>query len=160
MTIRMEHVSVRLGRDPEDFRRFAVTVQIHSEVKPGLKATHDIDPGRATNSKELLALIGIGAGACCEYLGEKYNDAFDLNEVCRFAVAAFVEECHLQTHLAVGIEAKIKRLTEHASTVLTDAERELLHKVDWALKHHEKLTPVEMKWVNECILRIHSSQLH
>lgn len=160
MTIRLEHVSVRLGRDPEDFRRFAVTVQIHSAVRPGLKATNDIDPGKATNQKELMVLIGAAAGACCEYLGEKYNDTFEVNEVCRFAVQAFVEECRLQAELAVGIEAKIKRLTDHASTVLTDVERELLHKVDWALKHHEKLTPVEMKWVNECILRIHSSQLH
>lgn len=160
MTIMIEGIAVRLGRDPDDFRRFTVTVQAYSKNRPGLKSTTNLDPGKTNGQQHLLQLIGTAAAACAEYLGEKYADDIDPVTASQNAIRAFGEECRLQVELSKDAPAKVKRLEQHASAVLKDHERELLHKLSWSLKHGEKLTPVEVRWVDECLGRIHTNQLH
>lgn len=158
MTTTIQGVSARLGRDPDDFRRYLVTVQVYSQTKPGLKATNDIDPGKATNHQHLLQLVGTAAAACAEYLGEKYGDNIDPATASRDALRAFGEEAKLLVALAKDAPAKVKRL-EAMSARLPNEEQELLHKLRWAIDHGEKLTPLEIEWVNRRIGELHTNQL-
>lgn len=160
MSTTIEGTSVRLGRDPEDFRRFMITVQVYSRTRPGLKSTNDIDPGKVNGQQHLLQLIGAAGAACAEYLGEKYGENIDPATASQNAIRAFGEECRLQVALSKDAPAKVKRLEQHAAAVLKDHERELLHKLSWSLKHGEKLTPVEVQWVDQCLARVHNNQLH
>lgn len=158
MTTTIQGVSARLGRDPEDFRRYLITVQVYSRTRPGLKATHDIDPGKCSGQQHLLQMIGTAGAACAEYLGEKYGDNIDPVAASRDALRAFGEEARLQAALAKDAPAKVKRL-ESMSAQLRNEEQELLHKLRWALDHGEKLTPIEVEWVNQRIGELHAAQL-
>ncbi len=158
MTTMIEGVSVRLGRDSEDFRRYMVTVQAYSAMRPGLKSTTDIDPGKATNQAHLLQLIGAAGAACAEYLDETYGDNIDPTAAARSAIRAFGEECHLQVELMKDAPSKVKRLETHA-VMLKDGERELLRMLRWSIDQGRSLTPVEVQWVDEALGRIHGRNL-
>lgn len=157
MTVAVEGVSARLGRDPDDFRRYLVTVQVYSKTKPGLKASSNIDPGKATNQQHLLQLVGTAAAACAEYLGEKYGDNIDPVTASRDALRAFAEEARLTKALALDAPAKVKRL-EAMGARLPNQEKELLHKLRWAIDHGGQLTPLEIEWVNRRIAELHVNQ--
>lgn len=158
MTSTIDGVSVRLGRDPEDFRKYRISVQVYSRVKRGLKSNNDIDPGKVTGKDHLLQLVGAAGAACAEYLGDKYGDNVDPSSASRDAIRAFGEECRLQIALAADAPSKVKRLEKHAA-MLKDNERELLHKLSWSLKHGERLTPVEVNWVDQKLGAVHENNL-
>lgn len=160
MTIAIENVTVYLGRDPEDFRRYAVTVQVCAPSRPEFKASTDLDPGKATTSQQLLLMVAAAGAACAEYLGDKYNEVLNPGECGQIAQKAFAEECRLQNEMAKGLPPLLKRLRQHASLVLSAEERELLHKIEWAHNNGEKLTPIEMHFISTAVARIHTSQLH
>lgn len=158
MTTTINGVSARLGRDPEDFRRYRITVQVYSRVKPGLKASNDIDPGASNGQQHLLQLIGAAGAACAEYLGEKYGDNIDPATASRDAIRAFGEECHLLAAMSKDAPEKVKRLESQAVRLKAE-ERELLSKFRWSLDHGERLTPLEVEWLNRRIGELHQSQL-
>lgn len=159
MTTTINGVTVRLGRDSENTLKYLITVQVYSELRTGLKSNSEIDPGKANNQQHLLQLIGMAGAACAEYLGEKYGDNIDPEKSSKYAIQAFGEECRLQEALAKDAPAKIKRLEQH-TPILKEPERELLHKLSWALNHGCKLTPREVLWMNQCLARIHGNQIN
>lgn len=158
MTTTIEGISVRLGRDSEDFRRYVVTVQAYSLQRPGLKSTTDIDPGKANNQNHLLQLIGAAGAACAEHLDDKYGDNIDPAKSAQSAIRAFGEECRLQVELMKDAPSKVKRLETHA-VMLRDEERELLRQLQWVIDNGKNLTPVEVQWVDEALGRIHGRNL-
>lgn len=158
MTTTINGTTTRLGRDPDDFRRYMITVQVYSRARPGLKASHNIDPGKVTGQQHLLQLIGTAGAACAEYLGQKYGDNIDPAAASRDALRAFGEEAKLQVELSKDAPAKVKRL-ESMRSRLRDWETELLHKLRWAIDHNEKLTPLEVKWLDQRIGEIHAEGL-
>lgn len=158
MSVTIEGVQVRLGRDPDDLRRFSVNVAVYSQTKPGAKANSAIDPASAHGKEHLLHLIGISAAACCEWLHEKHDDNVDPAHAANAALHAFAEECRLQTELKKSGPAKLKRLEQHAAK-LPDQERELLLKLRWLIDKGQPLTPAEADWIDSRIRQIHKDQI-
>jgi hypothetical protein len=158
MTTAINGVNVRLGRDPEDFRRYQIVVQVYSARRPGLKSHYTIDPGKVNNKEHLLQLIATSASAGAEYLGQKYNDNIDPVRAGQYALQAFAEESRLIVELAKGAPAKVKRLETQVS-LLNNQEQELLHKLRWAVDNNRQITVGENNWLNSVLGRIHGSQL-
>ena len=158
MTTTIQGVQARLGRNPEDPRKYQVTVLMYSQVRPGLKSSTDIDPGQCASQQHLLQMIGTAGAACAEYLGEKYGDNIDPVVASRDAVRAFGEECRLLAAMSKDAPEKVKRLEAQAVRLKAE-ERELLSKFRWSLDHGERLTPLEVEWLNRRIGELHQSQL-
>ena len=158
MSTTINGITVRLGRDSENLARYVVTVQATSRRKPGLKASHDIDPGASNGQQHLLQLIGAAGAACAEYLGEKHGDNIDPVTASRDAIRAFGEECRLLAAMSKDAPEKVKRLEAQAVRLKAE-ERELLSKFRWSLDHGERLTPLEVEWLNRRIGELHQSQL-
>ena len=158
MTTTINGVTARLARDPEDFRRYRITVQVYSRVKPGLKASNDIDPGASNGQQHLLQLIGAAGAACAEYLGEKYGDNIDHVTASRDAVRAFGEECRLMAELAKDVPAKLKRLESNVAK-LSNENQEQLRRIRYLVDHQEKLLPKEVAWLNQRLGELHGGQL-
>ena len=158
MTTTIQGVSARLGRDPEDFRRYLITVQVYSRTRPGLKATHDIDPGKCSGQQHLLQMIGTAGAACAEYLGEKYGDNIDPVAASRDALRAFGEEARLQAALAKDAPAKVKRLEANVAK-LSNENQEQLRRLRYLVNHQEKLLPREVAWLNQRLGELHGGQL-
>lgn len=157
MSVTINGTTVKLDRDPEDWRRFRVTIQVKSVVRPGLKAEQYIDPGRATSTQHLLKGIGAAAALCVEHLGKKYKDNIDPSTAVRDAITAFGEECRLIAELSKDIDKKLDRLWK--SSVLDSKEREVLKRMLYLNGKGEKLTRQEGEWVNDKIAQLHSQNL-
>ena len=158
MTTTINAVTARLARDPEDFRRYRITVQVYSRVKPGLKASNDIDPGASNGQQHLLQMIGTAGAACAEYLGEKYGDNIDPVVASRDAVRAFGEECRLMAELARDVPEKLKRLEANVAK-LSNENQEQLRRLRYLVDHQEKLLPKEVAWLNQRLGELHGGQL-
>lgn len=158
MSTTINGVTARLGRDPEDVRRFRLTIQVYSKKRPGLKASNDIDPGKSSNQQHLLQLVGTAGAACAEYLGKRYGDNIDPAECAKFAIRAFGEECRLMEALKKDAPAKLKRLESMAAR-LRNEEQDLLSKLRFELNRGGQLTPLEVEWIDRRIGELHSSQL-
>lgn len=158
MTTTINGVTARLARDPEDFRRYRITVQVYSRVKPGLKASNDIDPGASNGQQHLLQLIGAAGAACAEYLGEKHGDNIDPATASRDAIRAFGEECRLMAELAKDAPAKLKRLESNVAK-LSNENQEQLRRLRYLVDHQEQLLPKEVAWLNQRLGELHGGQL-
>lgn len=158
MSTTINGVTVRLGRSEDDWRKYAITVQMKSLRQPGLKASNDIDPGVASGTDHLLKMIAAAGAACAEYLGEKYNEPQDPGAASRDALRAFQEECHLLKALAKDLPAKLKRLAHHLN-VLTSTEVEAVRRMQWLVDHQQQLTQKEVQWINEKVGALHGAQL-
>ena len=158
MSVTIEGVQCRLGRDPDDLRRFSINVAVYSQTKPGVKANSSVDPGAAHGKEHLLHMIGVAAAACCEYLHETHGDNVDPAHASKAALHSFAEECRLQEELKKSGPAKIKRLEFHADK-LPAQERELLLKLRWLIDKGQALTPVEDEWIDSRIRQIHKDQI-
>ena len=158
MTTTIQGVQVRLGRNPEDPRKYRVTVLVYSQKRPGLKSTTDIDPGKCANQQHLLQLIGTAGAACAEYLGKRYGDNIDPAECAKFAIRAFGEECRLVAELAKDAHSKLKRLESNAAK-LSNEHQEQLRRLRYLVDHQEKLLPKEVEWLNKRLGELHGGQL-
>ena len=158
MTTTIQGVSARLGRDPEDFRRYLITVQVYSRTRPGLKSSTDIDPGQCASQQHILQMIGTAGAACAEYLGEKYGDNIDPVVASRDAVRAFGEECWLMAELAKDVPAKLKRLEANVAK-LSNENQEQLRRLRYLVDHQEQLLPKEVAWLNQRLGELHGGQL-
>lgn len=157
MSTTIEGTTVRFERDPADWRRHMIAVQVESRSKPGFKAMHHIDPGKAVNAQHLMKGIAAAAAVCAEYLAKKYKDAIDPSTCIQNALRAFGEECRLMGELAKDLPIKLQRLK--TSDRLNGKERELLERMIWLTNRGEKLTRDEGEWVNEQIGKMHGVQL-
>lgn len=157
MSTTINGTTVRLARDPEDWRKYRVEVLVTSRTKPGLRATQYMDPGKAVNSDHLIRGVGAAAALCAEYLGTRYKEAVDPSTCIRDAIRAFGEECRLLGELARGIPEKLQRLK--GSDKLDGREREVLDRMMWLTNRGEKLTREEAELVNEWVGRLHGAQL-
>jgi hypothetical protein len=157
MSTSIEGTEVRLGRDPDDYRKYVITVAVHSAQRPSLKASVDVDPGKYPSVTALTEFLGISAGGCAEYLG-RYGDNIDPDAACRNAVKAFGEECRLLAELAKDVPAKIKRLEQH-KYLLNNEQVEMLRRMRYLVDHSERLLPIEVKWLNDRLAPIHGGQL-
>lgn len=158
MSTTINGITVRLGRDSENLARYVVTVQATSRRKPGLKASHEIDPGEAGDQRGLLHRIGIAGAACAEYLGEKYGDNIDPAAASRDALKAFGEEARLVASLKEQVPDKLKRLERNLG-VLKENQRELVMRLRFAFDRGSALTPEEVAAMDVMIGQIHGSQL-
>jgi len=157
MSTTINGVTVRLERNPEDWRRYQITIQVASRTRAGLKASRSIDPGKALNAKKLMEGVAAAAAVNAEYLGQKYNDIVDPSTAIRDALKAFGEECRLMGELAKGLPAKLKRLRGRME--LTAQEAELVKRMIWLTDRGERLTWEEAEWVNQKIGTLHGAQL-
>lgn len=155
MTTTIQDVQARLGRDPEDLRKYRVTIQVCSKKRPGLKSSTDIDPGEAASQHQLIRMVGAAGAACAEYLGERYGDNIDTGEAYRDAVRAFEGECKLVTAVAESAYEKLKRIEAHVAR-LSDEKRELVQRLRYLVDHYGKLLPREAAWIDQRIQEIHS----
>lgn len=158
MTTTIQGVQARLGRNPEDPRKYQVTVLVYSKKRTGLKSSTDIDPGQCASQQQLLQLIGTAGAACAEYLGKRYGDNIDPAECAKFAIRAFGEECRLMAELAKDVPAKLKRL-ESKAALLSNENQEQLRRLRYLVNHQEKLLPKEVAWLNQRLGEIHGGQL-
>lgn len=158
MTTTIQGVQARLGRNPEDPRKYQVTVLVYSQVRPGLKSSTDIDPGQCASQQHLLQMIGTAGAACAEYLGEKYGDNIDPVAASRDALRAFGEECRLMAELAKDVPAKLKRLESNVAK-LSNENQEQLRRLRYLVDHQERLLPKEVAWLNQRLGELHGGQL-
>jgi len=154
----IQGTEVRIERNPTDWRKFQVVVAVHSIKKDKLKATNEIDPKDYPGVEKLIQAVGIAAGACAEYLGQKHGDNIDPSGACKHAIRAFGEECRLIAELGKDVEAKIKRL-EHHKYLMTPEQVEQLQHMRYLVDHRERILPSEVQWINERLAPIHGSQL-
>lgn len=158
MSTTIEGTTVRIMRSPKDFRKYAITVQVESRVKPKLKSNVDLDPGESHNVKTLTAQVAAAAAGCAEYLGRKYGDNFDSQAVARSAIVALGEEARLIAGVAQTIEQKLRRL-ESNMYGLDNKTQEIVKNLRWILNRGGHVTPGEGAWVDEAIGKLHGSQL-
>lgn len=157
MSTTINGTTVRLERDPNDWRKYHVAVLVNSRVRPGFKAQQAIDPGRAINARQLIEAVGAAAALNAEYLGKKYKDVVDPSCCIRDAIQAFGEECRLIGELAKGLPEKLKRLD--TAGFLNEQEREVLKRMLWLTNRGEQLTRDEAEWVNQQVGKIHGESL-
>lgn len=157
MSTTINGTTVRLARDPADWRKYRVEVLVTSRTKPGLRAMEYMDPGKAVNANHLIRGVGAAAALCAEYLGKKYKDPVDPSCCIRDAIQAFGEECRLIGELARGLPEKLKRLKQ--SGKFSGREGEVLDRMLWLTERGERLTREESEWVNEQIGTLHGAQL-
>lgn len=157
MSVTINGVTARLERDPEQWQRYRVVIQVASVVRYGLKAEQYIDPGKAPDTRTLLKGVGAAAVLCVEYLGVKYKDNIDPSCASRDAIQAFGEECRMIAELAKGLDKKLARLKK--SDVLNAQERAIVERMIFLVEKGEKLTRDEGEFVNEKIAALHGSQL-
>lgn len=157
MSVTINGVTVKLDRDPEDWRRYRVTIQVKSPTRPGLKGEQYIDPGKAVSTQQLIKGIGAAAAVCAEYLATRYGDHLDPSTCIRDAITAFGEECRLIAELSKDIDKKLDRLWK--SSILSSKERDVLTRMLYLNGKGEKLTRQEGEWVNEKIAQLHSANL-
>lgn len=158
MTTTIQGVQARLGRNPEDLRKYMVTVLVYSQKRPGLKSSTDIDPGGCANQQHLLQMVGTAGAACAEYLGNRYGDNIDPAGAARDAIRAFGEECRLMAELAKDVPAKLKRLESNMGK-LSNEHQEKLRRLRYLVDHQEQLLPKEVAWLNQRLGELHGGQL-
>lgn len=158
MATKINDVTVKMGRLEADWRKHAIIVQVHSRMKPGLKAAQELDPGKAINAQELMKGVGAAAVLGAEYLGKKYKDIIDPSTAARDAIRAFGEEARLIGELAKDMPEKIRRLQAEASR-FGEQERAVIDRMKFLVGRGEKLTVDEAEWVNNRIADIHSQQM-
>lgn len=159
MSVTINGVTVRLQRDPENWRRFQVAVQVVSRKRPGLKAERTMDPGKAQGLSDLTKGIAAAAALNAEYLGDKYGDNIDPSLAIRDALQAFGEECRLLAAQSAGVGDKLKRLSESAWIKGQDREREAVRRMRWLIDRGERLTGGEIEWINAALAQHHASQI-
>ncbi len=157
MSTTINGTTVRLERFPEDWRRYRVVVLVNSRVRPGLKATNYLDPGKAVSVRHLCHGVGATAALCAEYLGKKYKDIVDPSTCIRDAIQAFGEECRLMGELGRDLPKKLERVRTEGK--LNEKEREVLDRMIWLIGRGEALLSTEINWVNEQIGNIHGAKL-
>lgn len=158
MATSVEGVLVKVGRMEDDWRKFAIIVQVRSLNKPHLKASKEIDPGKCLNQAELLKAVAVAAGLCSEYLGKKYGENQNPGLCVIYSQRAFLEEMRLMAELKKDAPEKIKRLKNNSS-ILSGAETTLLDRLDWLVKRGESLTLQEGQALDVMVGRLHSNQL-
>ncbi len=158
MTITVQGTQARLGRNPEDPRKYQITVFVYSQKRRGLKAGVDIDPGQAANQQHLIQLVGMAGAACAEYLGKRHGDNIDPVTASQDAIRAFAEECRLMAELAKDAPTKIKRLENNAGR-LSNADQEQLRRLRYLVDHQERLLPKEVAWLNQRLEKLHEDLL-
>lgn len=62
-----------------------VQVQVHSLMRPGLKANNEMQFDRYATDRDMKAFVMTAAGAEAEYLNEKYKDSLDPSECAKVA---------------------------------------------------------------------------
>lgn len=157
MTTTIEGVEISLSRLSSDWRKTAVRVKVASIKKPGLWADNEIDTENAGDAKALINLVGVAAGACCEYLGKRYGDNRDPTAVAKIAMNAFAEECRQQAALSKGMKEKVTRLHSNAELFGQDAQ-EFIDRAWWTINRDEMLTPAEAVAVDKLIVLLHQAQ--
>jgi hypothetical protein len=157
MSTTINGVTVRLARDPDDWRKYRIEILVDSRVKPGFKAMQYLDPGKATGAREVIKGVGAAAALCAEYLGLKYKEAVDPSCCIRDAIQAFGEECRLMGELARDLPSKLLRI--RASGKLSGQEREVLDRMIWLTDRGERLTRDECELVNNWVGDLHGAQL-
>jgi hypothetical protein len=157
MSTTINGVTVRLEREEVNWKKYQITVQVASRVRPGLKTSASIDPGKAMDSRQLMRGIAAAASLGAEQLDKKYGDVIDPSTAIRDALQAFGEECRLIAELKKDLPSKLKRLLE--SSVLNAKERDVVGRMVWLTDRNRGLTRDEYEWVNQKIGQIHGSQL-
>lgn len=158
MSTTINGVTVRFEREPEDWRKHQIVVQVNSRVKRGLKAQQEIDPGKSPDVRTLIRGVGAAAALCAEHLGMKYGDTVDPEGCIRDAIQAFGEEVRLIAELGADIAAKMKRLEGNLSR-FDNKEAEVIRRMKYLVDKGENLTREELEWVNIKIGEIHGAQL-
>lgn len=157
MSTTINGTTVRLARDPEDWRKYRIEVLVDSRSRPGFKAMQYMDPGKAINARDLIKGVGAAGALCAEYLAGKYKEAVDPSCCIRDAIQAFGEECRLLGELARDVPAKLQRI--RTSGKLSEREREVLDRMIWLSERGERLTREECELVNHWIGQLHGAQL-
>lgn len=157
MSTTINGVTVRLERDPSEWRKYQVVVQVASRVRIGLKTSATIDPGTAVDSTQLMKGIAAAASLGAEQLDRRYKDQIDPALAIRDALRAFGEECRLIAELGKDLPAKLARLRQFSG--LTAQEHELIGRMCYLVDRGDGLTRTEVEWVNQRIGRIHGSSL-
>lgn len=158
MSTTINGVTVRIERNPDDWRKHQVTVQVASRKRPGLKASHSIDPGKCSSVHELGRVVGAAAALAAEHLGKKYKDIMDPSLAIRDGIRALAEEARLMGELARDVPAKLKRLKANQSS-LSSLEQEVVGRMIWITDRGEKLTRDEGEWINQKVGALHGAQL-
>lgn len=160
MSVTINGTTVRLQRDPEDWRKLQVLVRVASVKKPGLCADQTFDPGKSPSTAMFLKALGAAAALCAEYLGERYGDNLDPASCSRDVYAAFREEAKLLAALRVDAAVKAKRLLQSGWGQRAPAEdRAKLERMAWLLNRGENLTAAEGEQINKWIGQLHRAQL-
>lgn len=158
MSVTINDTTVRIGRDPEDWRKHQIVVQVASRVKKGLKAQQELDPGKAPNAQTLARGVGAAAALAAEHLGMNYGDTIDPSACARDAIQALTEEARLIANLAKDLPSKVRRLRENGSK-FSEQERAILDRMNFLLGRGENLTRDEAEWVNSKIADLHDKNL-
>lgn len=158
MTTVMQGVEVRLGRLDSDWRKTAILVSVLSKKKPGVKSRNEIDPGACENQADLLKRVGLAAGACAEYLCERYRETIDPSMAVIYGQRAFLEEMKLLSELKKDVPKKLQRLLgmKHA---LQNNELEFLDRCKFFVDKDMTLTADEVHALDVLLGRIHGSSL-
>lgn len=160
MSVTINGTTVRLQRDPEDWRKLQVLVRVASVKKPGLCADQTFDPGKAPTMSHFLKALGAAAALCAEYLGERYGDNLDPASCSRDVYAAFREEAKLLASMRQDAAQKIKRLRSSGWGQRAPAEdRAQLDRMKWLMDKGEQLTIAEGELINKWIGQLHGAQL-
>lgn len=147
----MNDVTVSIGR-AEDKNLYAITVALASEVKRGLKATVDVEPGKAKNSDHLQQLVFAAGGACAEYLDEKYGENHDPSKCGQAAVADFHRECRFMDELRVGFTQRLARAAS-LSVMLTPSEQRRVESLRFNIGRGASPTSADNEWINNLLRR-------
>jgi len=127
-----------------DNQKYVIQVAVYSNRKAGLKATVDVDPGKAQNNDHLIKLIAAAGGACAEYLCEHHKENHEPSECARAAVNDFAREMALMAELKRDLPERVKAL---AALPLDISVRAKLDRIAWTLGHGESPTRTESTWV-------------
>lgn len=141
----MSIVKIRITSDGN---KYNIRVGVASTKKPNLWANRDLDPGKASDERQLKQLIAASAMLCAEYLGEKHGDTHDLGIVARTAVTEFGKECALVSLLQSGLPVKLSRL---ASCPMTADKVELVDRLKFKLERGSVLTVDEVDWIDKTL---------
>ena len=158
MSTTINGVTVRIQRDPDDWRKHQILVQVMSRVKPGLKAQQEIDPGKSPDARTLIRGVGAAAALASEHLGMKYGDTIDPSGAIRDAIQAFGEEARLIAELGKGLPEKMVRLLGSLSS-FDSREAEVIRRMKYLVDKGENLTHDELHWVDTKIGELHGEQL-
>lgn len=159
MTTVIDGIEVAFEPMEDDYRKTGISVRVHSKKRKHLMAYKQIDPGTLGDSKAVMNIVGVAAGAGAEYLNKRYGDNIDPSTAAKLAIRVLGEESKLQAECGKGYPLKLARVRANVLPLkLNEYEMELLDRLEWR-SAKGLTTPMEVAKVDSWIMQIHQGML-